>query len=266
MAEYAVSAIPFLSQKEYGYQGGKLLITAANGNEQRLNRFVRNLFYRAQVSFSENEIPKYASQLVGNGNTPEDVLGQARQLGSDIFVQSNIAGNTEFVRALYLGFLQRYPDAPGLNWYAGLIANGAVTRDEVREEFANSVEFALRVQELYGNDASDISRTDAFTTYIYNAALQRDPSTAERDTARNDLDLANAKGVNETVTAARALAVNLLSQNNYQQQRAAYNYVLDLYATFLRYPADEAGAILGRANPWPGPCGSLERLRQYAGV
>jgi hypothetical protein len=65
-------------------------------------------------------------------------------------------------------------------------------------------EFALRVQEAYGNDASDTSRTDAFTTYIYNAALQRDPTTTERDTARDGLDLANAKGQAETVTAARA--------------------------------------------------------------
>jgi hypothetical protein len=66
----------------------------------------------------------------------------------------------------------------------------------------------LRVDEAYGNDQSDTSRTDAFTTYIYNAALQRNPLTAspndERQAARDALDLANAKGQAETVTAARA--------------------------------------------------------------
>jgi hypothetical protein len=44
--------------------------------------------------------------------------------------------------------------------------------------------------------------------------------------ARDDLDLATAKGVNETVTAARALAVGLFPQNNYCQTRSNYEYVL----------------------------------------
>ena len=81
----------------------------------------------------------------------------------------------------------------------------------MRETFGESVEFQLRVQELYGNDQSDTARTDAFTTYVYNAALQRNPTPTERDTARNDLDLANAKGVNETVAAARTLTISLLT-------------------------------------------------------
>jgi hypothetical protein len=123
-----------------------------------------------------------------------------------------------------------------------LLQNGAATREQLSQAFGDSAEFALRVDEAYGNDQSDTSRTDAFTTYIYNAALQRNPSTTEGDTARDDLDLANAKGLNETVTAARTLAVNLLSQNNYRQtQRNDKEFVEDLYQTFLRHPADEAG-------------------------
>jgi hypothetical protein len=47
-----------------------LLITATNGNEQGLARFVRNLYWRAQVPFSEEEIEKYASEMVGDGTPP----------------------------------------------------------------------------------------------------------------------------------------------------------------------------------------------------
>ena len=40
-------------------------------------------------------------------------------------------------------------------------------------------EFALRVQEAYGNDASDTARADAFINYTYQAALQREPDSTE---------------------------------------------------------------------------------------
>jgi hypothetical protein len=183
LAEYPAQNAAFIPAKEYGYQGGKLLITATNGNEQRLTRFLRNIYYRAQVSFSEEEIPKQLSDIIGDG-TPQTWEANAQAWANGIYGQSPIADNTEFVRALYLGYLQRFPDGPGLNWWAGLLQSGAATREELSQAFADSAEFALRTQEAYGNDASETSRTDAFTTYIYNAALQHDPLTASPNDER----------------------------------------------------------------------------------
>ena len=35
LAEYAAGAYPFLPRKEYGYRNGQLLVTVANGDEDR---------------------------------------------------------------------------------------------------------------------------------------------------------------------------------------------------------------------------------------
>ena len=47
LAEYRAGAATYLASKEYGYRGGELLVMMSSGDDQRLRRFVQNLYYGA---------------------------------------------------------------------------------------------------------------------------------------------------------------------------------------------------------------------------
>lgn len=47
LAEYSAGAANFVPHEEYGYRNGQLLITATNGDEGRLLRFVTHYYQRS---------------------------------------------------------------------------------------------------------------------------------------------------------------------------------------------------------------------------
>jgi len=53
----------------------------------------------------------------------------------------NFADNSQFVKRMYLGFLNRTPDSDGLNYWTGALSSGSVSRDQVAMSFFNSTEF-----------------------------------------------------------------------------------------------------------------------------
>lgn len=90
LAEYAAGAATFLPQKEYGYRSGQLLVTATNGDEQRLTRYVQNLYWRTwgyQPSASELQTKVNALAAAGNLGSSQmltEAQSQARALFSTL--------------------------------------------------------------------------------------------------------------------------------------------------------------------------------------
>src|SRR5438093_77951 len=68
LAEYAANAAVFVPQKEYGYRNGQLLVTAANGDEQRLTNFIQNLYWRFFVGFNSSDVQTSVNALATAGN------------------------------------------------------------------------------------------------------------------------------------------------------------------------------------------------------
>jgi hypothetical protein len=56
--------------------------------------------------------------------------------------------NGEFLEDMYDAILRRAPDLSGHLFWLGLLNSGALSREEVLQEFVNSVEFQVRVQEV----------------------------------------------------------------------------------------------------------------------
>lgn len=72
----------------------------------------------------------------------------------------NFADNSQFVKRMYLGFLNRAADSDGLNYWTGSLNSGSASRDQVALAFFNSTEF-----QQYGAVVAD----------AYIGVLGRDP-------------------------------------------------------------------------------------------
>jgi hypothetical protein len=86
----------------------------------------------------------------------------------------------QYVANLYLAYLQRPPEsAAAINWWAGFLNNNQLTRLQLRDEFANSAEFAGIVNALYGEQSGDYDRVDRFASQTYLAATGALPNSTQ---------------------------------------------------------------------------------------
>ncbi len=243
LAEYAKGGASFVPQKEYGYRNGQLLITAANGDEGRLNNFIQNFYLRFGVpSDGSQQTRVNALANAGNQGGLSQLFAEAQNQAQAIISQSNIASDTDYVTALYLTYCQRYPDSGGLSYWVPVVASQG--RNAVRDAFAApGGEFSARVDNLWGASASDNERTDAFVQYMYQAILHRWASVSEDTAAISTFDNAGATGQANVVSTAGTWARGLFNSSEYTSRPGLtpHDFVYDLYQAFLRYAPDQGG-------------------------
>ena len=248
LAEYAANSLKILPQKEYGYVGGKLLITANGGDDNRLRRFVENLYLRTWGYLPEGkgqtQINAIVAALGTNGQADTAAMLQAaKDLAAGLFDSSQYANvsrtNEQYVADLYLAYLQRAPEPGAIAWYAGFLNNGQLTRLQLRNEFANGPEFAWIVNALYGNQSGDYDRVDRLANQVYTAATGAGPTATQLTGEQGRFNLAEAQGLDAVKEAAKALGRDLLGANTgYRSDLSTTEYVTRLYQTFLRRAPD----------------------------
>jgi RHS repeat-associated protein len=259
VAEYAANSIKILPQKEYGYVGGKLLITASNGDDNRLRRFVENIYLRTwgvlpTEGRKQQGVNGLALALGVNGQgSANSMLAEAQGQVASAFDHPNYTDTTrtneQYVADLYLAYLQRPPEPGAIAWFAGFLNNNQLTRYQLREEFANGPEFEGIVNALYGTQAGDYDRVDRVASQTYLATTGALPTTAQRDFERGRFDTAEAKGVNDVRELGKELGRYLLGATPhnyngdninfpYRSDLSTTEYVTRLYQTFLRRAPD----------------------------
>ncbi|HEX8163947.1 MAG TPA: RHS repeat-associated core domain-containing protein [Pyrinomonadaceae bacterium] len=132
IAEYAGGGAPSSPQKEYGYRGGALLVTAQAGDPSaQLSSFVTS-FYASVLSRQPTggELSSgVASLAAAMGQGQAAFFDAASQMGQNLFLSQEYAnrGRTDhwFVYDLYVAFLGREPDSGGwAAWEAGVPSQG----------------------------------------------------------------------------------------------------------------------------------------------
>jgi hypothetical protein len=129
---------------------GELLVTMASGDDQRLTRFVQNLYYGAfQSDPTPQQMTDRTNELAAAG-----VLGQAslqakaNEIARSLFAQTTYESSkteTQYVSDLYYAYLQRAPDSSGLGWWAPQAVGGTTNRINVLNAFEASGEFQTLV-------------------------------------------------------------------------------------------------------------------------
>jgi hypothetical protein len=154
----------------------------------------------------------------------------------------------QYVADLYLAYLQRPPESAAvINWWAGFLYNGQLTRLQLRNEFANGPEFVWLVNALYGEPSGDYDRVDRFASQTYLAATGALPNSTQSGNEQGRFDVAEAQGLNEVKEAAKALGRDLLGANvGYRSDLSTPEYVTRLYEKFLRRVPD--GGLSGHVT------------------
>jgi RHS repeat-associated protein len=246
LAEYAAGAAPFLPSTEYGYRNGELLVTITNGDPQRLNRFVTNLYYGAlQRDPTAQELTDKVNQLAAAGaQSQSQLLTTANQIARSLFTATNYEtspyrSDAQYVADLYYAYLQRAPDDGGLGYWTWVVSvNG---RANVCNAFEASGEFQTLVANLYGTAASDNERTEHFIHNFYLGAYGRSATSTELQQQRDALNAAAAQNQvavqAQAETFGRSLFVGQVNDGSLSNTQ----YVTNLYEGFLQRGPDAGG-------------------------
>lgn len=258
LAEYPANAAAFVPHEEYGYRGGQLLITAANGDEGRLVRFVTHYYQRAlNRNPTTAETTNQMNALGAAGQSQTQLNEGAKTLARSLFNSSAYAARNrsdhDFVLDLYLACFQRQPDQGGWDYWTGQVP--AQGRANIVEAFVQSSEFAIYSRVLYGIDLFDTKRTDLFLAGFYSAALNRGPSSGEQAAQHVAFDTASATGRTVVIAAVQTFGDSLFNSAEYvARNRSNHDYVYDLYWAYLQYGPDSSGW-----SYWEGQVGSQGR-------
>jgi RHS repeat-associated protein len=247
LGEYKVGAPAFMPSKEYGYRAGELLVTMASGDDNRLSRFVTNLYRGAlQRDPNSTELQNGVNTLGTAGATGgySSLLSEATNLAVSLLASTNYGYNTgrsdtQFVADLYYTYLQRGPDDGGLGWWAGQVPSNG--RYNVLLAFQYSGEFQALVATLYGSATSDNQRAEHIVNNFYLGALGRDATSGELTSERDALNNAAAQGVapaqGELENFARSIFASQINDYSISDQQ----FVTNLYEGFLQRGPDAGG-------------------------
>lgn len=269
LAEYQSGAAPLVATKEYGHRSGQLLVTMSSGNDQRLKRFVTNLYYGAlRRDPTAQELQDTSNQLAAAGAQGQpQLLGKAKQVVRALFTQtayetlSPARTDTQYVSDLYYTYMQRAADDSGLAWWVSQLASKG--RSGVCDDFQNSIEFDVLVTTLYGNAQSDNQRTEQFVNNFYLGAYGRFATQPELQQQRDALNAA-AQGQSQTQAQAETMGRALFAAQAADLSLPAQQFVTNLYEGFLQRGPDAGGLSFWTAQAGATVASRQEVLNQFA--
>jgi RHS repeat-associated protein len=145
-------------ERENIYRGGQLLaVYEADVCYKSITDFVDAFYAALSISGTTGEKDGWKTaltQLQAQGSGA--LIGEAQYLGASLFADSRYSnppsghtGNLQYVKDLYMAYLQRDPasDTSGWNFWTGVL-DGGETRANVRQAFAVSSEFIEGVAKL----------------------------------------------------------------------------------------------------------------------
>jgi RHS repeat-associated protein len=246
LAEYQAGAAPFLPVMEYGYRAGQLLVTVSSGDVQRLQRFIKNLYYNALArDVTSTELQQKMDTLAQAGVQGEaQLITSAKSVARGLFESPEYVArgrtDSQYVTDLYNAYLQRGPDTSGLNfWVGNTQANG---RGATLNAFEVCTEFATLASTVYGTaSGGDNQRVEHFVQEFYYGALQREPTSSEMQQQTQRLNNAAALGQSQVVSEAQTMGVEIFVSTNYNSSHTTEQYVTDLYEAFLQRAPDGPG-------------------------
>ncbi len=261
LAEYRSGSAPITATKEYGYRNGELLVTVTSGDVQRLQRFVKNLYYNALArEATPTELQQKMNTLAAAGVQGEaQLLTSARAISRALFESAEYIArgrtDVQYVTDLYNSYLQRGPDPGGLNWWVTNTQNNG--RGATLNAFEVCSEFATLASTVYGTaSGGENQRVEHFVWQFYLGALQREPTSTEMQQQTARLNNAAAQGQSQVITEAQTMGGEIFVATNYNSNRTTEEYVTDLYVAFLQRTPDGPGLgfwvgqtqAYGRAN------------------
>jgi len=157
---------------------------------------------------------------------------------SQEYLQKN-RDNNAFVTDLYQAFLNRAPDAPGLAFWLDQLAQG-LTRDMLMTQFANSTEFGLFLQGLFGPLAARSENN--LVNDLYRGFLNRFPDPVGFNFWLTQMRTAQCTGAQTVRDLSHQIASLFINSVEYElRNRNDSQYVEDLYNGILRRGADPGG-------------------------
>lgn len=235
----------------------------SSGDDQRLERFVTNLYYGAlHRDPTAQELADASNQLAAAGAQGQSqLLGTAKQLARALFTQtayetaSPARTDSQYVSDLYYAYMQRAADDSGLGWWVSQLASKG--RSGVCDDFQNSIEFDVLVTTLYGNASSDNQRTEQFVNNFYLGAYGRFPTLTELQQARDQLNTAAAKSQDEVKAQAETFGRAMFAAQAADLAIPAQQFVTNLYEGFLQRGPDATGLSF-----WTTQAGTTAAARQ----
>ena len=147
--------------------------------------------------------------------------------------------DTGFVTDLYYTFFNRPPDAAGLSYWTGQIAQG-MPREVVLVSFMFSPEFVTFTQSIFGNTAA---RAEIDTVVdFYRGMLSRLPDTGGFNSWVGSFRTAQCQGAGAVYATVESISSSFANSGEYlARNRTNAQYVGDLYNAFLRRGGDLGG-------------------------
>jgi hypothetical protein len=167
-------------------------------------------------------------------------------LGKEFFKSSEYTGkgksDEEYIRDLYLTFLQREPDQGGWDFWTGYLTSGA-SRDLVMNYFVFSNEFNTYMEGLFG--ASTARPENSLVNDFYRGLLGRLPDDSGFGYWLGQMRAAQCAGDEQQIRDLSYQIALLFIQSQEYADRGRDNkgYIEDLYDGIMRRSADPVSEV-----------------------
>jgi hypothetical protein len=147
--------------------------------------------------------------------------------------------NTQFVTDLYQVFFSRSPDQGGLDYWLGYLSQG-LTRNMLITQFANSPEFTLYLENIFGS--GETSTENNLVNDFYRGFLDRFPDSGGFNYWLGQMRSAQCSGAAAVTGTAKQIATLFFQSAEYAARaRSNAEFVEDLYNGIMRRGAEAAG-------------------------
>jgi len=208
----------------------------------------------------ESLVTKYYIDILGRGPDPGGLafwvseINRIVSLGIDIKKGFIALGNpffnsaeyvalgksdAQYITDLYQTFLNRTPDQPEIDYWLGFLAQG-LSRDALLSDFANSEEFELYMESLFG--VSTTRPEYNLVNDFYSGFLNRLPERTGFNAWLTQMKSAQCAGPQQVRNVSHQIALQFIQSAEYVlRDRNNSGYVDDLYNAILRRGADPSG-------------------------
>ena len=238
--------------------GTRVVDLSGTGERSLVTHYYRSILRRAPdaggKAFWEAEAARMQS-IGANVNEAWFAMAQFFYFSAEYLALNR--DDAQFVTDLYTTFFNRAPDAGGLAFWAGLVAQG-MPREVVLASFMFSAEFGAFTQAIFGNTAAR-AEVDVVMDF-YRGLLARLPDPGGFTHWVGQFRAAQCAGgvpdKVESISSQFASGAEYLGRNRTDAQ-----FVGDLYNAFLR-----RGGDLGGVQFWINELGSGARTRENVRV